>query len=203
MLKKIINTLFYSPYNTVKRSKNIAVHNTSILLRSTHFRFDCKVNSNKVLIDQHSMVGCDFIFESPKGSISIGKNTFINSGTKLISRNSIKIGSHVTIAWGCTIYDHNSHSYDWNERKRDIRQQIDDYNSGLSFTTHKNWNTVKDEPIEIKDKVWIGFDSVILKGVTIGEGAIVGARTVIRSDVDPWTVVIGNPAIVVKRINPS
>ena len=49
--------------------------------------------------------------------------------------------------------------------------------------------------------MWIGFESVILAGVTIGEGAIVGAKSVVRKDVEPWTVVAGNPAVVIKRLN--
>ena len=48
--------------------------------------------------------------------------------------------------------------------------------------------------------MWIGFDALILKGVHIGEGAIVGARSVVTSNVEPYTVVAGNPAVIVKRL---
>jgi galactoside O-acetyltransferase len=63
-----------------------------------------------------------------------------------------------------------------------------------------DWAGVKSSPVTIEDKVWIGFDAVILKGVRIGEGAIVGARSVVTRDVEPYTVVAGNPAIVVHHI---
>ena len=48
--------------------------------------------------------------------------------------------------------------------------------------------------------MWIGFDVTILKGVTIGEGAVIGAKSVVTKDVEPWTVVAGNPAVVVKYL---
>jgi acetyltransferase-like isoleucine patch superfamily enzyme len=50
---------------------------------------------------------------------------------------------------------------------------------------------------------WIGFDVCVLPGVTIGEGAIVGARSVVAGDVPPYTVVAGNPARVVRRLSPE
>lgn len=55
-------------------------------------------------------------------------------------------------------------------------------------------------PIVIEDKVWIGINSTILPGVTIGYGAIVGANSVVTHDVPPMTVVGGNPAKVIKEI---
>lgn len=55
-------------------------------------------------------------------------------------------------------------------------------------------------PVKISDKVWIGFNSIILKGVTIGEGAVVGAGSVVTKDVPAWTVVAGNPARIIREI---
>jgi len=89
---------------------------------------------------------------------------------------------------------------DYLERQKDIKRQNNDHKNGRSFISSKDWNTVKSKPIVIENNVWVGFDSVILSGVTIGEGAIVGARSVVRNDVEPWTVVAGNPAVVVKRL---
>ena len=54
--------------------------------------------------------------------------------------------------------------------------------------------------IVIGDNVWVGFDAVIFPGVTIGEGAVVGAKSVVTSDVPPYTVVAGNPARSVRTI---
>ncbi|MEH2171306.1 DapH/DapD/GlmU-related protein [Nostoc sp.] len=57
------------------------------------------------------------------------------------------------------------------------------------------------QPILIGSNVWIGFDACILPGVTIGEGAIVGARSVVTQDVPPYTIVAGNPARVVRHLD--
>ena len=55
------------------------------------------------------------------------------------------------------------------------------------------------KPIEIGNDVWIGYDAVILEGVKIGNGAIIGARCVVSKDVEPYTIVVGNPPIVLKK----
>jgi putative colanic acid biosynthesis acetyltransferase WcaF len=57
------------------------------------------------------------------------------------------------------------------------------------------------KPIVIGDNVWIGAKANILPGVTIGEGAVVGACAVVAKDVPAWSVVIGNPAKVIKKRN--
>ena len=59
---------------------------------------------------------------------------------------------------------------------------------------------VNSAPIRIEDKVWIGMDALILKGVTIGEGSVVAARSVVTKDVPPYSLVAGNPARVVKSL---
>ncbi|WP_277640127.1 acyltransferase [Wolinella succinogenes] len=200
MIRKIFSKIFYNPYKFIKKYKNIIVSEDAILLKSCTFRFDGKHKNNKVCIGKNSMLGCNFIFESDEGEIEVGDNTFINSGTSLISRSSIFIGNNVTIAWDCIIYDHNSHSLDYRERQKDIERQNDDYRNGRSFIESKDWSVVKSRPIVIEDNVWIGFGSVILSGVTIGEGAIIGARSVVRQNVEPLTVVAGNPAVIIKRL---
>lgn len=194
-----LKDIFKKKKKIKKIPNSVSVGENSVLLPNTSFRFN--VNSkNPIKIGNNCMINCDFIFESEKGEIEIGDRTFINGGTSLISRSKIKIGDDVTIAWGCTLYDHNSHSLDWQERQKDLEQQLNDYNNGLDFIKNKNWETVKSKPITIEDKVWIGFDCTILNGVTIGEGAIVGAKSVVRENVEPYTIVAGNPAVVIKKI---
>lgn len=54
-------------------------------------------------------------------------------------------------------------------------------------------------PIFISDQVWLCADSFISPGITVGEGAIVGARAVVTKDVAPWSIVAGNPAVTIKE----
>lgn len=157
-------------------------------------------DGKKVQIGHESVVACNCVFETTTGSIKIGDRCFIGPGTSIISRSGVEIGDDVSIAWGTTIYDHNSHSIYWSERKEDVK----DYYRGLkegNALKYKRWDVVKTEPIKICSKAWLGFDVAILKGVTIGEGAVVAARSVVTKDVPPYTIVAGNPAVVVGKCN--
>jgi len=157
----------------------------------------------RIHIGADCMINCEFVFESNEGEISIGSRTFINGGSRLVARQRIEVGSDVMISWGCLLYDHDGHSPDWQDRRNDILRQNEDYRNGLDFRTSKDWRNVQSAPIVVGDKVWIGFDAVILKGVAIGEGAIVGARSVVTRDVPAWTLVAGNPARPIRPITPS
>lgn len=182
-------------------SNVIQISNNSKLLPNASFDFRFPRKTLSVTIDENSIIASNFIFEtSDEGFVSIGKRCFINSGTSFISRSKIQIGDDVTIAWGCTFYDHNSHSIDWKERQNDVLTELDNLNNNRNILENKNWSSVKTRPIIIEDKVWIGFDCTILNGVTIGEGAIVGAKSVVRENVPPYTIVAGNPAKVIKKI---
>lgn len=129
-------------------------------------------------------------FECDDSKISIGKNTFIGAA-HLVCSKSIIIGNNVLIAWGCTVVDHDSHALQFSLRKDDVTDW---------FQGEKDWSNVKRKAVSIKDKVWIGFNSIILKGVTIGEGSIVGAGSVVTKDIPPWSIVAGNPAKIIREI---
>ena len=64
-----------------------------------------------------------------------------------------------------------------------------------------NWDQVNSKPIFIKKNAWIGMRSIILKGVTVGEGSIVAAGSVVTKDVPDYTLVAGNPAVIKKKLN--
>ncbi len=151
-------------------------------------------------IGNDNIINGNFIFESSEGIIEIGNHSFIGEST-FISHSHISIGDNVTIAWGCTIYDHNSHSIDYLERRKDIDNELFSLRNGQSIYANKNWDSVKSSPIKISDDVWIGMNCIILKGVTIGEGAIIGAGSVVTTDIPAWTIVAGNPAKVIKTIS--
>lgn len=150
-------------------------------------------------IGSHCVLDGNYIFETNQGFISIGNRVHIG-GSTFISRNSIVIEDDVTIAWDCLFYDHNSHSTKWSERQHDTEQEYNDIKAGLNPIANKNWDIVKTAPIHICSKAWIGTGCKILKGVTIGEGAIVAAGSVVTKDVPAWCVVAGNPAQIVKKV---
>lgn len=158
--------------------------------------------SNRIYVEigNNTTLDCCIFFEAPKrGKVIIHSNTFIGQST-LLSINKIEIEEYVFIAGDCVIYDHNSHSIDYSERINDIHAQINNLETNRYFTTDKNWDIVISKPILIKKYAWIGMKCIILKGVTIGEGAVVAAGSVVVKDVPAWTVVGGNPAQIIKYI---
>ena len=194
--KAFLNSFQIYFANIEKSSSTFMCNNSSIRFAVTN-----KIENRKyVTIGKNGIINAQFIFESEKGEVIIGNNVHIGGAT-FICRNKIEIKDDVTIAWGITIYDHNSHSIFWEQRKNDNHQCFDDYkNHNGNNLFNKDWSNVLDAPILIDSKVWIGFDVTILKGVIIGEGAVVGAKSVVTKNVEPWTVVAGNPAKVVKYL---
>lgn len=200
-MKRIIKKLIGRTVNTNSSTFMDFINCSGILLNG--FNLDCRfpVEGKKyVEIGKNTMVDATFIFESGDGEVSIGANSFIGRST-FISRTSIEVGEYVFIAWGCYFYDHDSHSVNYLDRRKDIEQQLYDYRNGNNFIASKNWEVVNSRPIIIGNDAWIGMNCIILKGVTIGEGAIISAGSVVTRDVEPWSVYAGNPAVKVKSIN--
>ena len=152
-----------------------------------------------ITVGHNCVLSGQYIFETNTGSISIGDRVHIG-GSTFICRSSIIIEDDVTMAWGTTVYDHDSHSVKWSERKNDTLQEFKDHREYGDSIKNKNWDVVKTAPIKICSKAWIGMNCIILKGVTIGEGAIVAAGSVVTKDVKPWTMVGGNPAVYIKDV---
>jgi acetyltransferase-like isoleucine patch superfamily enzyme len=128
------------------------------------------------------------------GKISIGNNSSVGDLSRIVSAKSISIGDRVMIAHNVNILDNNSHPLDAQLRHEDF---IANYNRNP-----KEFD-LKAATISIEDDVWIGFNTIILKGVRIGRGAIIGAGSVVTKDVDPWTINVGNPLRCVERVIPQ
>ena len=119
--------------------------------------------------------------------IRIGSGTFLNLNVMVAAVELVEIGSHCMLANGCFVTDGN-HRFD------DLSQPV----TWQGFTTKG--------PTRIGDNVWCGAHVVVTSGVTIGERAVVGANSVVTTDVAPYSIVAGAPARVVKpdwRIRPT
>jgi acetyltransferase-like isoleucine patch superfamily enzyme len=116
--------------------------------------------------------------------IKIGNNTRIH-GVCIHAYKSIEIGDNCLIAGNTTIVDSDGHD----PFPADISERLKTKKDGI--------------PVVIEDNVWIGLNCIILKGVKIGQGSIIGAGSVIRKSIPPYSIVMGNPAIVVKTLNPE
>jgi acetyltransferase-like isoleucine patch superfamily enzyme len=112
----------------------------------------------------------------PGAEFSIGDNTYITASSIIHCANTISIGRDCAIAWGTTILDTDFHSIIYEDGKQ---------------------NSIS-KPIKIGDKVWIGCNCTILKGVTIGDNSVIAANSLVNKDVPPNSLVAGNPAKVIK-----
>jgi len=148
-------------------------------------------NGCSLSIGSNSNIEASLVLERASARISIGSRTHLGGGTLLAAASSIEIGDDVLIAFEAIIMDHNSHSLKFRERQHDVR----DWLQGS-----KDWSTVVTAPVKISNKAWIGVRAVVLKGVSIGEGAVVGAGSIVTGDVPPWTIVAGNPARIIRPL---
>ena len=104
--------------------------------------------------------------------IEIGDGTFVNHRTEVVAHERVRLGRDCLLAWDVLVLDSDSHSVDGGPRSA---------------------------PVTIGDRVWIGCRATVLKGVTIGDGAVVAACSVVVSDVPARALVAGNPARVVRE----
>lgn len=128
----------------------------------------------------------------PQGSVKIGEYAMLN-GARLICEASIEIGAYAAISWNVVLMDSYRVPLDPVQRGKLLEQ--------AGHPAHALTDpSAPARPIRLEDNVWLGFDVCVLPGVTIGEGSVVGARSVVCHDVPPYTVVAGNPARVVRAL---
>lgn len=114
----------------------------------------------------------------PESLLHIGPRTIVGPGTRIMAATQVRIGARCMISWNCSIFDSIGHKL-W-----------------LKSTGESEIEA----PITIGDDVWIGPNSIIMKGVTLGSGSVVGAGSVVRRDVPPSSLVVGNPARVIDQV---
>jgi acetyltransferase-like isoleucine patch superfamily enzyme len=146
-----------------------------------------------VVIGKHvsCYAGCSFSV-GENGHCAIGDFTLLN-GALIMTEEKIDIGSYCLVSWNVGIADSDFHPLEPAQRLIDA-QALAPY-----FKNRPSRPKLKTAPVKIGDKVWIGMNAVILKGVTIGENSVVAAGSVVTKSVPPNTVVAGNPAVVVKE----
>lgn len=191
-MMQLINKAFRA-YNwlakrRLMKNRNVQIHPETTI--NTCYRINLN-NGGSLHIGKGTVFDGNIVTEHADARICIGENCYIGN-SRLISSIGIEIGNDVLISWGIWFYDHNSHAVEWPKRSMDAKRHY--------LRKPKDWSNVKRDPIKVCDRSWVGFNSIILKGVTIGEGAVVAAGSVVVEDVPPWTVVSGNPAKIIRKI---
>ena len=149
-------------------------------------------SANLINIGKSSFIlGTLQIFDNG-GKITIGDESFIGKDTLISSWESITIGNRVLISHNVNIFDSRSHPISAVIRNKHFRELLIE---GNAKKTDLNCS-----PVLIEDDVWIGCMCIIHKGVTIGKGSIISAGSVVTKNVKEYTVVAGNPAIIIENL---
>ena len=119
-------------------------------------------------------------FEEYEGHIDIGDNCLLCPGVRLDSGSNITIGNNCMLAAGSYITDADWH--DLYDRTKSVGQT---------------------RPVLLADNVWVGDGATICKGVSIGQNSIIGAGAIVTSDVPANSIAAGNPAKIVKTLDPD
>jgi len=141
-------------------------------------------NKQAIQIAQNTQIGSGVRLKAGfDGKIQIGENVLIDDYSFVSAQELITIGNDTMIA---------AHAY------------IVDFNHKVPLTIYKKFIGKKEgyerKPVIIEEGVWIGTHAVILPGVTIGKGAVIGAGAIVTKNIPSFSVAVGNPAKVVKKI---
>jgi maltose O-acetyltransferase len=164
----MVHLLLASP--VIAAAYDVYVRLVNALLRLPGHRFRRLVFVKLVRADAARDVSLERgVRVTEKGGVTVGENTNINTGVVLDGRGGLEIGSKVNISPEALILtaEHDPSSPDF---------------AGVT------------SPVAIGDRVWIAARAMVLPGSRVGEGAVVAAGAVVRGDVEPWSIVAGNPA---------
>jgi acetyltransferase-like isoleucine patch superfamily enzyme len=150
-------------------------------------------DSSKIAIGGHSHIRGELMIFGHGGRISIGEWCYVGVGTRIWSAASIEIGNRVLISHSVNIFDNLTHPLKASERHEQARQ--------IFTSGHPREISLDEKPIKIGDDAWIGACAMVLRGVSVGEGGVVAAGAVVTKDVPPYSVVAGNPAVVVRELS--
>ncbi len=181
LFNRLIHFLCY--IKKVKIGHNVRFNGFPVVRRFPDSRItignNCLFNSSKNSIIVGLQRPCTF-FTLMKGSEIIFGDNSGASGSTIVAVSSIRVGNNVLIGANSTIVDNDFHSSDPSQRTQD---------------------EIPAKPIVIEDNVFLGFNCMILKGVTIGENSVIGANSVVINSIPPNSIAMGNPCKVIIRKN--
>jgi acetyltransferase-like isoleucine patch superfamily enzyme len=176
--------------------ENVTVDETAYIETSFSFQFFRSTLPGGVAYGRGSSTYLGTMFDvGPMGRVTLGQYALVH-GARIICDAEVSIGDYALISWNVVLMDTYRVPLDPLERQKEL-ELVPKRPLRLACAD------VLAKPIRIERNVWIGFDACVLPGVTIGEGSVVGARSVVTTDVPPFTVVAGNPARIVRKLTPD
>jgi acetyltransferase-like isoleucine patch superfamily enzyme len=174
--------------------ENVALDDTAYVETTYSFQLFRSSAPNALRLGRGASIYLGVMFDlGPAARMTIGEFSLLN-GSRIICDRSITLGDHCLISWNTVLMD-TYRAPVMPALRRPLLQQV------ASHPSRRIEPAEQARPITIGNGVWIGFDAVVLPGVRIGEGAIVGARSVITGDVPDYAIVAGNPARIIRRLD--
>ncbi len=174
---------------------NVAIHDEAYV--ETSFSFHLYRSEADVGVryarGAHTYLGTMFDV-GPRGRVRLGEYALVH-GARIICDDRVEIGDHAMLSWNVVVMDAYRVPRDAARRRELVRRLPEATPRALAPDGNAR-------AVIIESNAWIGFDACVLPGVTVGRGSIVGARSVVRDDVPPYTVVTGNPARVIRTLEP-
>jgi acetyltransferase-like isoleucine patch superfamily enzyme len=176
--------------------ENVVVDDTAYIETSFSFQFFRSTRPGGVAFGRGASTYLGTMFDvGPNGRVTLGDYALVH-GARIICDAEVSIGDYALISWNVVLMDTYRVPLNPRERRKEL-ELVPTRALRLACAD------VPAKPIRIERNVWIGFDVCVLPGVTIGEGSIVGARSVVTADVPPFTIVAGNPARIIRKLEPQ
>jgi len=152
-------------------------------------------DSDRILIGCDTVVRGELMTFGHGGRIVLGDWCYVGDGTRIWSALSITIGNRVLISHSVNIFDNLTHPLHASQRHQQTK--------AIFERGHPRELALGERPVTIHDDAWVGAGAFVLRGVTLGQGAIVAAGAIVTKDVPPFSIVAGNPAVIVRELSPD
>ena len=173
------------------RNKNYKYAPTTVL-HDTARIINNLPDSSAIFIGAYTHIKGELLTFGHGGQITIGDYCYVGEHSHIWSALQISIGNRVLISHNVNIFDNTTHPLNPLARHQQFKSII---TSGQPKKID-----LSEQAVKIEDDAWIGCMSIIMKGVSIGQGAVIGAGSVVTADVPAYTIVAGNPARIIREI---
>lgn len=192
-LEKCMSGVYYNCHDKI--FLELKSHARALLQKYNALRYEQKEEKTRILKQLFGEIGTNVSVANPficdyGKNIYMGNNVSVNMNCTFVDCNKITIGNHVLIASNVQIYT-STHPVELSERLA----------PDWKVETGQYFCRTYALPIKIGDKCWLGGGVIVLPGVTIGDGSVIGAGSVVTKDIPANSLAVGNPCHVIRRIN--
>lgn len=173
------------------RSREASIHATARLYPTASIQLQ-GLPGDRIRVGANSHIRGELLVFGHGGQINIGEYCYVGEQSRIWSAEQIDIGDRVLISHCVTIMDNLTHPIDPELRHRQFREIV---TSG-----HPTVIDLGEEPVVLENDVLVGCHCVLLQGIRVGRGAVIGAGSVVTSDIPPMVIAAGNPARVIRSI---